>query len=335
MRWPSASKSSRPPDVAHDDLPVEHVASGREHELREVASERLAVARLQEHLLAVHERQAAKPVELDLIAVVLALRQLLARERQLRLDRAAEPAGRLTPPLLLAGRTLLRRRSAARARLGCTRGGSPFCLRKWGGHGASPRPSRSSRAASSSRPSRRPGLLVDGRRGVAALAQARGDRLQAQLGRLDVGDLVPLQRTGHARVGDRPDRVGGGDGAVAGVLVVVDEHALALLLPPAAGRPAGHPPLDLPRQRERRAAHFFEALDRLDAHVHVDPARAGCLGKAAQARAPRAPRARRAPPRAPRRTGHRGWGRGRRAARPDGRGRSGARATGSSRSRRG
>ena len=35
----------------------------------------------------------------------------------------------------------------------------------------------------------------------------------------------------------------------------------------------GHPALDLPGQRERRPAHFFEALLGLDAHVDVDPPR--------------------------------------------------------------
>jgi hypothetical protein len=43
-----------------------------------------------------------------------------------------------------------------RRRDGCTRGGSASCFGKWGGHGASPRPSSSSRRASSSRASRRP-----------------------------------------------------------------------------------------------------------------------------------------------------------------------------------
>ncbi len=65
--------------VAHDDLAVEHVAARGERELGEVAPERLAVARLQEHLIAVDEREAAEAVELDLVAVVLTARQLLAR----------------------------------------------------------------------------------------------------------------------------------------------------------------------------------------------------------------------------------------------------------------
>src|SRR3984957_628774 len=42
------------------------------------------------------------------------------------------------------------------AREGATRGASPSILRKWGGHGASPRPAASSLAASSSSPSSEP-----------------------------------------------------------------------------------------------------------------------------------------------------------------------------------
>src|SRR5205814_7801366 len=114
----------------------EHVTAGGKGELGKVAAERFAAARLQEDLLSLDEGDAAKAVELDLVHVALALGQLLARECQLRLD------GRL------------QRQRHRLARLGCTRLGSPLCLRKCGGQGASPSPSRSSRAASSSSESR-------------------------------------------------------------------------------------------------------------------------------------------------------------------------------------
>ncbi len=114
MRWPSASKSSRPSCAADDDLTVEHVAARREHQLGEVAPEWLGRARLQEHLLAVDERQAAKPVELDLVGKVLADGQLLARERQLGLDRRLQRKTHSSSPL-----------SSRFARLGWTRVGSP------------------------------------------------------------------------------------------------------------------------------------------------------------------------------------------------------------------
>ncbi len=63
-----------PVGVAHDDLPVEHVAARREGQLGEVAAEGLAVARLQEDVLTVDECDAAKTVELDLVDVVIARR---------------------------------------------------------------------------------------------------------------------------------------------------------------------------------------------------------------------------------------------------------------------
>src|ERR1700733_1053898 len=159
--------------VADDDLAVQHIATCGKLELGEVAPERLAVARLQEYLLAVDERNAAKAVELDLVAVVLALGQLLARERQLRLERRLQRQAHCLvsslpacpPSACPASPSACPASPPAFALLGCTRLGSPFCLRKCGGQGASPSPSRSSRAASSSSPSRRPAcssMLAEG-----------------------------------------------------------------------------------------------------------------------------------------------------------------------------
>ena len=73
----------------------------------------------------------------------------------------------------------------------------------------------------------------------------------------------------------------GGHGAVAGVLVVVDEHPLAaLLLPPLRRGERRHLALDGPGQRQRGAPHLGEVPPRLDADVHVDPARARGLREA-------------------------------------------------------
>ena len=73
--------------AANDDLAVEHITAGGQDQLGEVAPEWLGRARLEEHLLAVDEREAAKAVELDLVGEVLADGQRLARERKLGLDR--------------------------------------------------------------------------------------------------------------------------------------------------------------------------------------------------------------------------------------------------------
>ena len=73
------------------------------------------------------------------------------------------------------------------------------------------------------------------------------------------GTSSQVKRRRHARVRRRAHRVRGSDGAVLRVLVVVDEHAVALLLPPLAGGELRRATLDLARQRQRRAAHLVEA----------------------------------------------------------------------------
>src|SRR5919108_276702 len=95
------------------------------------------------------------------------------------------------------------------------------------------------------------GLVVDVGRGIADCAQAVGHGVEPQVARLHVGHLVPAHGARHARVRRGAHGVAGGDRAVAGVLVVVDEHAVALLLPPLARGEGGRPALDLPRERQR------------------------------------------------------------------------------------
>ena len=90
--------------------------------------------------------------------------------------------------------------------------------------------------------------------------------------------LVPRERRRYARVRGRPHRIGRSDGAVLGVLVVIDEHAVALFLPPLAGGELRGAPLDLARQRQRRPAHFAETPAPLDAHQHVQTAAPRGLG---------------------------------------------------------
>ena len=203
--------------------------------------------------------------------------------------RGLEPNPRCSPPRPTPGGgppgcgSPARPRCVGRSasRLGCTRLGSPFCLGKCGGHGASPSPPSSSRRARSSSASSVPALASMSAAGIV-LAQARGDGVEAQVAGLDVGDLVPVERAGDARVRRRAHRVAGGDRAVARVLVVVDEHAVALLLPPLARRQVGRPALDLARQRQRRAAHAERVPLGHDPHVDVDALGARGLRVAAQ-----------------------------------------------------
>ena len=138
---------------------------------------------------------------------------------------------------------------------------------------------------------------------------------------LAVRHLVPGERRRHARVGQRAHRVRRAGGAVLRVLVVVEEHAVALLLPPLRGGERRRAPLDLARERQRRAAHLGEGPARLDAHVDVHAARAARLRPAAQAELveQRLHLERDAPHVVPRDA--RARDRGRRAARRDARGR--------------
>ena len=72
------------------DLPVEHVAPGREAQLREVAGQRLAVARLEDDVVAVDERHRPEAVVFRLVRVPVALRQAGRRFGELGGDRRAQ-----------------------------------------------------------------------------------------------------------------------------------------------------------------------------------------------------------------------------------------------------
>jgi hypothetical protein len=106
-----------------------------------------------------------------------------------------------------------------------------------------------------------------------------------EVARVDVVDLVPGDGRGHRPLRVPPHGVRGGDGVVAGVLVVVDEHRGGIPIPPPPGRRRvlGHPPLHLAGERGGRAADLVEAVLGPDAHVDVHPAAAGGLGPAHRA----------------------------------------------------
>ena len=188
-----------------------------------------------------------------------------------------------------------------------------------GGHGASPcarraraRPDSSSRRARAST-----ALPVDARVPVADLGEARGHGREREIGRVGMRRPRPspaAPKRAH-RASAAPSRRR--DGAVLRVLVVVDEHAVPLLLPPLAGRERRHAPLDLARERQRRAAHLVEA----SSAARCARARAGRACPRSWAsragRSRRASLARRAPRRAPATTSRRARDRDRCAARRD------------------
>ena len=73
-----------------DDLAVEDVAPGREDQLGEVAAQRLAVARLQIGLVAVHEDDCPKAVVLGLVGPAVAFGQGGSRSRELGCERRVQ-----------------------------------------------------------------------------------------------------------------------------------------------------------------------------------------------------------------------------------------------------
>ena len=126
--------------------------------------------------------------------------------------------------------------SGRRLRDGWTRGGSPSCLR------VVRRPRRVALALGLVLPRQlqqrvqRAHCVVDPRARVSDPGEPRRDRLDRERLGLDGRDLVPRQRRRDACVRQRPDGVGRRDRPVLGVLVVVEEDAVTLLLPPLRGR---------------------------------------------------------------------------------------------------
>ena len=95
---------------------------------------------------------------------------------------------------------------------------------------------------------------------------------EREVGGVDVGHLLPGERRRDPRVGRRADGIGGCDGAILGVLVVVDEDAVPLLLPPFAGGELRRAALHLAGQGKRGRAHICERPALRDADVDVDAA---------------------------------------------------------------
>src|SRR5215216_5278137 len=115
--------------------------------------------------------------------------------------------------------------------------------------------------------------LVDPRLDVTELREALRHRPQREVLDLDVRQLVPRHRRRDRGVRPRPHRVRRRDRPVPRVLVVVDEDAAsALLLPPRRRDLLRQAALDLTREGERAAAHFRKAPIRLDPAGDVDAA---------------------------------------------------------------
>lgn len=103
-----------------------------------------------------------------------------------------------------------------------------------------------------------------------------------EVGGLTVGDLLPREGCGDAGIGQRADGVGRTGGAILGVLVVVEEHAVAFLFPPFGTGQGGNAAFNGAGEGQGGAAHVGKGPARLDAHVNVHAARAAGFGPAAQ-----------------------------------------------------
>ena len=153
-------------------------------------------------LVAIHERDTAEAVELDLVDPLVALGEGPARQRELQAG-SAEPAG----ALMRSHRT--RRAVCERSRRPCAQS-SDLCAhgsaaRAWarlsacakcGGHGASPRPSCSWRAASSNSPSSRAAQLVNlgGMRVAMSARSSAGTVASVNAAGIAAGESLPRQR---------------------------------------------------------------------------------------------------------------------------------------------
>src|SRR5207249_767931 len=124
---------------------------------------------------------------------------------------------------------------------------------------------------------------IDTRRRVASLRETRRRGNQRERRWIAAGDLIPFERHRDTRVGCRPDGPGRRYRTVLGVLIVVEEHAVAFFLPPLACRLIGRAPFHLARKGQRSAAHLSEAPAPFDANVDMHAARSGGFRPAAKA----------------------------------------------------
>src|SRR5262245_37414001 len=125
-------------------------------------------------------------------------------------------------------------------------------------------------------------MAVDVRVTIAVALEPLRHGLQREVGRIARVDFIPGERGRYPRVGPRPYRERRAHGAILGVLVVVDEDAVTLFLPPLAGGNRRRAALHFARQRHGGAPHLREGPPLVDANVDMDAARTRGLGPANQ-----------------------------------------------------
>src|SRR5260221_12200565 len=117
---------------------------------------------------------------------------------------------------------------------------------------------------------------------IANLGEPFWNCQHREVGRVAVGNLIPVKRRRDARVGDRPHRICRAGRAVLGVLVVVEEHAMPFFLPPFRSGNGGRAALAPPRQKQRRAAALVEGASLANPPGGVATSRSAWLWPAAE-----------------------------------------------------
>src|SRR5207249_1958946 len=93
---------------------------------------------------------------------------------------------------------------------------------------------------------------------VAQLGETLRNRQDGKIGRITLGNFVPAKRCGYARIRQRAHGIRRARRTVLRILVVVEKHAVPLLLPPLRSGQGRYAPLDGTRKRERGTPHFDE-----------------------------------------------------------------------------
>src|SRR6059058_5635008 len=107
---------------------------------------------------------------------------------------------------------------------------------------------------------------------IADFRETLRNRKYRELRRVAVRDLVPVKRCRNTGVRKWAYRICGACGPVLRVLVVVEEHAMALFFPPFRTGQCRRAAFYGARQGNRRAAYFSESPAWLDAHIYVHAA---------------------------------------------------------------
>src|SRR5215469_3372052 len=118
---------------------------------------------------------------------------------------------------------------------------------------------------------------------IADFLEAGRDGKNRKVRGLGVGDLIPVERRGNARVRQGTDGIRGAGGAILRVLVVVKEDAVTLLLPPFGTGQGRDTPLDGTREGDGGAPHLLKVPTWLNANVDMHAARTTGFRPAAKA----------------------------------------------------